>query len=175
MQCQHSRRKHQQTEKRKKQREKKPQPKQGRRKERKCNIFRMRKHRPWALPISRAERAKGLTPVTQRNNDKCHLPNKEVGFVTCDLSLKHRGRQQLVPPPQGKCKLQLSNPVSCLLPSHTDGSLRCIPRLLQSTFSVRLGLILPAASLPMLLFQAPFSRTQPPGGCFQLPLQQSVL
>lgn len=84
--------------------------KQGRRKERKCNIFQMRKHQPWALPTSRAERAKGLTPVTQRNNNECYLPNKEVGFVTCDLSLEHRGRQQLVPPPQGKRKLQLSKP-----------------------------------------------------------------
>lgn len=150
--------------------------KQGRRKERKCNIFQMRKHQPWALPTSRAERAKGLTPVTQRNNNECYLPNKEVGFVTCDLSLEHRGRQQLVPPPQGKRKLQLSKPASCLLPSHTDGSLHCIPRLVQSRrFSVRLGPILPAASLPTRLFQASFSRTQPPGGCFQLPLQQSVL
>lgn len=150
--------------------------KQGRRKERKCNIFRMRKHQPWALPAFRAERGKGLTLVTQRNNDECYLPNKEVGFVTCDLSLMHRGRQQLVPPPQGKRKLQLSKPVSCLLPSHTDGSLHCIPRLVQSRgFSVRLGPILPAAPLPRHLFQAPFSRTQPPGGCFQLPLQQSVL
>lgn len=156
---------------------KKPQktkPKQRRRKERKCNIFRMRKHQLWALPIFRVERAKGLTLVTQRNNNECYLPNKEVGFVTCDLSLLHRGRQQLVPPPQGKCKLQLSKPVSCLLPSHT-GSLHCIPRLVQSRFSVRLGLTPPAASLPAHLYQAPFSRTQPPRACFQLPLQQSVL
>lgn len=96
---------------------KKQPTKQGRRKERKY-IFWMRKHQRWALPIFRAERAEGLTLVTQRkNNNECYLPSEEVGFVTCDLSLMHRGRQQLVPPPQGKCKLQLWKPLSCLLPS----------------------------------------------------------
>lgn len=59
--------------------------KEKRRKERKCSIFQTRKHQPWALPTFRAERAKGLTLVTQRN--ECYLPSKEVGFVTCDLPL----------------------------------------------------------------------------------------
>lgn len=156
--------------KKEKQREKTT--KQGRRKERKY-IFWMRKHQPWALPILRAERAEGLTLVTQRNNtNECYLPSEEVGFVTCDLSLMHRGRQQLVPPPQGKCKLQLCKPLSCLLPS-----LQTAPPLHPTAGAkqeiVRLDLILPAAS--QHLFQAPFSRTQPSGVCFQLPLQQSIL
>lgn len=122
----------------------------------------MRKHQPWALPIFRAERAKGLTLVTQRNNYECYLLSKEVGFVTCDLSLMHRGRQQLVPPPQGKCKLQLWKPE---LPAPISYRLHPLhPRLVQSRgLSVRLALILPAASLPVHLPQAPFSRTQPPG------------
>lgn len=167
----HSERKQQQSEKRKNRGKKQPN-KQGRRKERKY-IFWMRKHQPWALPILRAERAEGLTLVTQRNNNnECYLPSEEVGFVTCDLSLMHRGREQLVPPPQGKCKLQLCKPLSCLLPS-----LQTAPPLHPTAGAkqeiVRLDLILPAAS--QHLFQAPFSRTQPSGACFQLPLQQSIL
>lgn len=101
----------------------------------------MRKHQPWALPIFRAERAKGLTLVTQRNNNECYLLNKEVGFVTCDLSLMHRGRQQLVPPPQGKCKLQLWKPELPAPISH-----RLHPR--HPTAAAKQGIVCQAGSEP---------------------------
>lgn len=48
----------------------------GGRKEKKCNIFWIRKHQPQALRIFRAERAKGLTLVTQRKNNERYLPKQ---------------------------------------------------------------------------------------------------